>query len=308
MQRDEMPVDVLFVGGGPGCLAGAIRLLDLIAAHNAAVDAGTEAGPRLDELTIALMEKGSEIGAHAISGAVLDPQALDELIPDWKNLDPSFVERYVEEETFLVMTEKMAFPAPMMPPGLGDHGLPIISIAKFQKWLAAQAEAKGLTIFSGFAGTQLLWGENGEVVGVRSGDKGLGPDGQPKGNFEPGYDLKAKVTILGEGPRGTHTRQLVQKHGLDQNCQPIAYEIGVKEIIEMPAGTVKTGEVVLTLGFPLDLNTFGGAFITPWRATATPSACSWASMPKTPRWTPSTCSRSSRTTRGCARSLARARS
>lgn len=261
MQREEMPVDVLFVGGGPGCLAGAIRLFDLIAAHNAAVDAGTTAGPKLEELTIALMEKGSEIGSHAISGAVMDPRALDELLPDWKALDPTFVERYVEEETFLVMTEKMAFPAPLMPPGLGDHGLPIISIAKLQKWLCAQAEARGLMLFSGFAGTHLLWDDAGAVVGVRSGDKGIGADGEPKGNFEAGYDIKAKVTILGEGPRGTLTRQLVQKHGLDKGSQPMAYEIGVKEIIEMPPGSVKTGEVVLTLGFPLDLNTFGGAFL-----------------------------------------------
>ena len=261
MQRESMPVDVLFVGGGPACLSGAIHLMGRIKAHNEGVDAGTTTGPKLEELTIALMEKGSEIGSHAVSGAVLDPRALDELVPDWKNQDPSFVERYVEDETFVVLTEKMAFPAPMMPPGLSDHGLPIISIAKLQKWLAARAEEAGVMFFNGFAGTQLLWGENGEVVGVRSGDKGVGADGQPKGNFEPGYDITAKVTILGEGPRGTLTRQLMNRHGLDADSQPMAYEIGVKEIIEMPPGTVKKGEVILTLGFPLDTVTFGGAFI-----------------------------------------------
>ena len=255
MQREQMPVDVLFVGGGPASLAGAIRLLDLIRAHN---DSG--ASPRIEEPTIALMEKGSEIGSHAVSGAVLDPRALDELIPDWRTRAPDFVERHVEDETFVVLTESLAFEAPAMPPGLGDHGLPIISIARFQKWLAGVAEEKGLTIFPGFAGTQLLW-EGDRVVGVRTGDKGIGPDGQPKDSFEPGYDLVSKVTILGEGPRGTLTRQLVNRLGLDAHSQPQVFEVGVKEIIEMPPGTVTKGEVILTLGFPLGLDTFGGAFV-----------------------------------------------
>ena len=255
MQRETMPVDVLFVGGGPACLAGAIRLFDLIKAHN---ESGAE--PKLPELTIALMDKGSEIGSHAISGAVLDPRALDELIPDWKNQDPTFVERHVEQETFLVLTKRFSAPAPMMPPGMEDHGNPIISIAKFQKWLAAQAEARGLMLFAGFAGTQLLY-EHDAVIGVRTGDKGGGADGKPKDNFEPGIDIQAKVTILGEGPRGTLARQLINRYELDANSQPMAYEIGVKEVIEMPPGTVKKGEVILTFGYPLDLHTFGGAFI-----------------------------------------------
>jgi electron-transferring-flavoprotein dehydrogenase len=255
MERETMPVDVLFVGGGPACLAGAIRLMDLIAAHNA-----SGASPKLDELTIALMDKGSEIGAHAISGAVLDPTALNELIPDWKAQEPTFVERYVEEETFLTLTSKFALPAPLMPPGMEDHGNPIISIAKLQKWLAAQAEARGVMLFAGFAGTQLLY-EDGAVVGVRTGDKGIDANGEPKPTFEPGIDIRAKVTVLGEGPRGTLTRQLINRYGLDHDSQPMAYEIGVKEVIEMPPGTVKKGEVILTFGYPLDLNTFGGAFI-----------------------------------------------
>ncbi|MFZ5480916.1 MAG: 4Fe-4S dicluster domain-containing protein [Myxococcota bacterium] len=255
MQREAMPVDVLFVGGGPACLAGAIRLMDLIKAHN---ESGAE--PKLPELTIGLVDKGSEIGSHAISGAVLDPRALDELVPDWEKRDPNFVERHVEEETFLVLTEKLAVPAPMMPPGMEDHGLPIISIAKLQKWLAAMAEERGVMMFSGFAGTQLLW-DGDTVAGVRTGDKGIGPDGQPKATFEPGIDIQAKVTILGEGPRGTLTRQLVNRRQLDKDAQPIVYEIGVKEVIEMPPGTVTKGEVVLTFGYPLDLQTFGGAFI-----------------------------------------------
>ena len=260
MQRESMPVDVLFVGGGPAGLSGAIHLLNLIATHNEGIDQGKIQGEKLEGLTIALMEKGSEIGAHAISGAVLDPRSLDELIPDWKKRDPNFVERYVEDETFVVLTEKMAFPAPMMPPGMEDHGNPIISIAKFQKWLSAIAEEKGLMLFSGFAGVNLLW-DGDKVVGVQSGDKGVDRHGNPRGNFEPGYNIESKVTVLGEGPRGTLTRQLINRRQLDKDCQPMVYEIGVKEVIEMPPGTVKKGEVTLTLGYPLDLETFGGAFV-----------------------------------------------
>ena len=260
MERESMPVDVLFVGGGPACLAGAIRLMDLIRLHNEAVDAGKAEGAKLEELTIALMEKGSEIGSHAISGAVLDPRALDELIPDWKQRDPNFVERHVEEETFVVLTEKMAFPAPLMPPGMEDHGNPIISIAKLQKWLAAIAEEKGVMMFPGFAGANLLW-DGDTVKGVQTGDKGIDRHGNPRDTFEAGINIEAKVTILGEGPRGTLTRQLINRKGLDKESQPMVYEIGVKEVLEMPPGTVKKGEVILTLGYPLDLDTCGGAFI-----------------------------------------------
>lgn len=260
MQRESMPVDVLFVGGGPACLAGSIRLMDLIREHNEAIDGGKAQGERISEPMIAVIEKGSEIGSHAISGAVLDTKALAELLPDWEKRDPVFVERTVEDETFVVLTKTMAFPAPTMPPGMEDRGLPIISIAKFQKWLAGIAEEKGVTMFTGFAGVELLW-DGDKVVGVRTGDKGIGPDGQPKSNFEPGYNLEAKVTVLGEGPRGTLARQLINRRHLDADAQPQVYEIGVKEVLEMPPGTVKKGEVVLTLGYPLDTHTFGGAFI-----------------------------------------------
>ncbi len=260
MERESMPVDVLFVGAGPAGLSGAIHLMDLIRTHNEGVDAGTVSGNKLEELTIAVMEKGSEVGSHAISGAVLDTRSLDELIPDWKQKDPSFVERHVEEETFLVMTETMAVPAPMMPPGMADHGLPIISIARFQKWLAAIAEEKGVMMFNGFAGCNLLW-DGDRVRGVQTGDKGLDRHGNPRDTFEPGIHIEAKVTVLNEGPRGTLTGQLIRRLNLDAQSQPMVYEVGVKEVLEMPPGTVKKGEVFLTFGFPLDLDTFGGAFI-----------------------------------------------
>jgi electron-transferring-flavoprotein dehydrogenase len=252
-----MPVNCLFVGGGPACLAGAIHLMDLIAKHNASAPAEEQ----IQEPTIALIDKGSEIGSHAISGAVMDPRALDELVPDWRQREDFPLERWVEEEQMVFLTETQLLPGPMMPPGLQDHGLPIISIGRFQKWLAGIAEEKGVMIFPGFAGWKLLYNEQGAVRGVRTGDKGVGPDGHPRDNFEPGMDIEAPVTIIGEGPRGHLARQLIRKYHLADGAQPMVYEIGVKEVIELPPGTVKKGEVTLTMGYPLDFDTFGGAFI-----------------------------------------------
>ncbi len=256
-EREEMPVDALFVGGGPACLAGAIHLMDLIEAHNETADEDSQ----MEEPMICLIEKGSEIGSHAISGAVLDPRALEELLPDWRDRDFP-VERWVEHEEMIYLTEKGAMKAPMMPPPLHDMGMPIISIGRFQKWLAEIAEEKGVMIFPGFAGDKLLWDEDGKtVIGVRCGDKGVGPDGEPKDTFEPGMDLESPVTIIGEGPRGHLARQLISKLGLDADSQPQVYEIGVKEVLELPEGTVKQGGVTLTMGYPLNADTFGGAFI-----------------------------------------------
>lgn len=258
MERESMPVDVLFVGGGPACLAGAIHLMDLIEAHNAEA----RAGEQLEEPMIALIDKGSEIGAHGLSGAVLDPRALDELIPDWREREDFPLERWVEEEEMVFLTRTRAFKAPMVPPPLKDKGLPIIAISKFEAWLAGIAEEKGVMIFPGFAGTGLLYSEEGEqVIGVRTGDKGIGPDGEPKPNFEPGMDLEAKVTILGEGPRGHLARQLIDRFDLAKDSQPQVYEIGAKEVIELPEGRVKKGEVTLTMGYPLTADTFGGGFL-----------------------------------------------
>jgi len=261
MERESMPVDALFVGGGPACLAGAIRLMDLIEKHNEGVADGSVEGEEIEEPMIALIEKGSEIGSHAISGAVLDPRALDELIPDWKTRDDFPIERYVEREKMVVLTEKSSFPLPMMPPGMADHGKPIISIAKFQKWLAEIAEEKGVMLFPGFAGVDLLYDEEGKVSGVRTGDKGVDSDGSPKDNFEPGLDLESPVTILGEGPRGHLVRILTKKYNLDEGKNPQAYESGCKEVLEFPEGTIKDGFVYLTALYPLKMDTFGGAFI-----------------------------------------------
>jgi electron-transferring-flavoprotein dehydrogenase len=260
MPRDEMPVDVLFVGAGPACLSGAIHLKNLIVAHNEGVDAGRITGSRLDEPMIAVIEKGSELGAHQLSGAVVDPIALDELVPDWKSRGDFPVERFIEREEMVMLTAKGAIKAPWIPPELVNHHKPIVALGQMVKWLGKLAEERGISIFPGFAGTDLLW--DGETcIGVRTGDKGIGKDGTAKDNHQPGMDLKAKVTILGEGPRGYLTRKLIERRRLDADSQPMVYELGCKEIIELPAGTVKDGFVVHSVGWPLDDKTFGGSFL-----------------------------------------------
>ncbi|HJN74220.1 MAG TPA: electron transfer flavoprotein-ubiquinone oxidoreductase [Myxococcota bacterium] len=262
IERESMPVDVIFVGGGPACLAGALHLMGLIEKHN-------ETAPedeQFEEPMIGLIEKGSEIGSHAISGAVLDPRALDELCPDWKEDDSFPLERYVEREAMLALTSATGgFQLPFMPAEFHDEGKPIVSIAKFQKWLADKAEEMGVMIFPGFAGVDLLYDEEGKVAGVRTGDKGVGPDGEPKDNFEPGMDLESPVTIIGEGPRGHLARILMDKYGLQDGRNQMAYETGCKEVLEFPEGTITEGFVYLTSLYPLQdafgSGPFGGGFI-----------------------------------------------
>ena len=256
-----MPCDVLFVGAGPANLAGAIHLMNLVEAHNAAVAAGTKEGEALDEPMIVVVEKGSEVGQHQLSGAVMDPRALSELIPDWRERDDVPVERFVErEEMVFLQPDGGEIVAPWIPPELTNHGKPIISLGKFCKWLAEIAEEKEVNIIPGFAGVDLLW-EGDACVGVRTGDRGIGKDGAPRDEFEPGMDLQSPVTILGEGPRGHLTRKLIQRRGLDEGKNPMIYEVGVKEVLELPEGTIEDGFVCHTLGYPLDMNTFGGSFL-----------------------------------------------
>ncbi len=260
MEREEMPCDVLFVGGGPASLAGAIHLMDLIEAHNGAVAAGTKEGEELEEPMIVVLEKGSELGAHQLSGAVLDPKALDELIPDWRERDDFPLERWVDREDLVLLTETGHARAPWIPPEMVNEGKPIVSLGNLTRWLGEIAEEKGINVFPGFAGVDLLW-EGDQVVGVRTGDKGIGRDGQPKDEFEPGMDLTSPVTIIGEGPRGHLARRLIERRHLDANSQPMVYEIGVKEVLELPPGRVTEGYVAHTIGWPLDLHTFGGTFV-----------------------------------------------
>ena len=185
-----------------------------------------------------MIEKGSEVGAHQLSGAIVDPKALDELFDDWRENAP--IERFVEREEMCFLTKGGKLGAPWIPPELVNKGKPIFSLGKLCAWLGEIAEEKGVNIFPGFAGTEILW--DGEAVnGVRTGDRGIGKDGQPKDNFEPGMDLTSPVTIIGEGPRGHLARKVIQRRQLDANSQPMVYELGCKEVLEPPEGTVKDG-------------------------------------------------------------------
>jgi electron-transferring-flavoprotein dehydrogenase len=261
VERDEMPCNVLFVGGGPANLVGSIHLMNLIEAHNAAIAAGEKEGEELDEPMILLIEKGSEVGQHQLSGAVMDPKALAEVIPDWKERDDFPVERFVDNEEMVLLTpDGKHIVAPWIPPEMDNHGKPIISLGKLCAWLAGIAEEKGVNIIPGFAGVDLLW-DGDACVGVRTGDKGIGKDGVPRDEFEPGMDITAPVTILGEGPRGHLSRKLIQRRNLDANSNPMIYEVGVKEVLELPEGTVTEGFVAHTLGYPIDMGTFGGSFM-----------------------------------------------
>jgi electron-transferring-flavoprotein dehydrogenase len=259
MPREEMPVDVLFVGAGPANLAGALHLKNLIDAHNEAVAAGTKQGEPL-EPTIAILEKGSRIGAHQLSGAVVDPLALDELMPDWRTREGVPVERFIARDEMVFLTRTTHFKAPWVPKEMNNHGKPIFSLGKLCAWLGGIAEEKGIMVFPGFSGADLLW--DGETVrGVRTGDKGVGSDGEPGPSFEAGIDITARVTVLGEGPRGHLSRKLIERRKLDAGVNPMVYEIGCKEVFDLPPGTIQEGFAIHGLGYPLDMNTFGGWFL-----------------------------------------------
>lgn len=245
-EREQLEVDVLFVGAGPASLAGALALAELAKTAN-------------QPLEILVIEKGAEIGYHALSGAVLDPHAFDELIPDWRTQGVP-VESEVTRDELWYLTPNRKIKAPLVPPPLNNRGKYVASLQKLVKWLAERAEAAGAQIFPAFPGQELLW-EGDRVVGVRTGDKGVDRDGNPKSNYEPGADLMAKVVILGEGPRGTLAKQAVARLGLDAGREPDVYAAGVKELWQCPPGAVQAGLVIHTLGFPLPPQTFGGGFI-----------------------------------------------
>lgn len=250
-ERDQINFDVLFVGGGPANLAGAIHLMNLAAEKNL-------------ELEVALIEKGKQIGSHALSGAVFNPKALEELIPDY--LDKGFPsEKKVREDRLFFLTEKGSHALPWTPPAMRNKGFHTVSLSKLNQWMAEIAESLGVCIFSGFAGKEVLFADDGTtVLGVRTGDKGLDRDGKAKKNFEPGIDLIAKATIFGEGPRGSLVEEINQKIGIFPKEIPQTFETGIKEVIQLPEDnffSTSPFNDIHTMGYPLGLNTPGGGFI-----------------------------------------------
>jgi len=260
VQREKLEFDVLFVGAGPANLSGALHLSRLITSHNDRVTRGESPGNTLGEIEIAVIEKGATVGAHILSGAVMDPKGLRELIPDFIEQGAP-LESLVNEDYFLYLTEKYALRSPITPPPLKNHGYYIVSLNRLTAWLGEKCEEAGVNIFPEFPGAEMLYDENDQVIGVRTGDKGINREGKRKPNFEPGVDLHAKVTVLGEGPRGSLAKQLIQRLNLDDGREPQVYSVGVKELWELPDDRYPAGRVTHTLGFPSDARTYGGGWI-----------------------------------------------
>ena len=235
------------MGGGPAGLAAAIRLATL----------QRECGG--EPLAIAVLEKARDHGAHILSGAVLDPSALTELVPDWRARGAP-LESPVRDDRVYFLTRGGKIRFPITPPPLRNHGNYVVSLNRFVKWLAEQAEAAGIDVFTGFSGVELLYDQN-RVVGVRTGDRGIDRDGHRKPTFEPGVDIHARVTILADGVRGNLTKALIRRFSLDEGRIPQAYAIGIKELWEISPGRCALGTIVHTMGYPLRFEEFGGGFI-----------------------------------------------
>ena len=250
-EREVLEVDFLFVGAGPANLAGAYHLHRLIQEHIAK-------GHALGEVSIAVIEKAPELGAQSISGAVLDPVALRELMPDFASQGAPLASPVTGEDIYF-LTERRRLRFPITPPPLRNHGNFVISLGELVKWLGAKVEEQGTYVLTSTPAVEPLF-ENGRLVGVRTGDKGIDKRGQRKPNFEPGTDLRAKVTVFGEGARGSMQKQLARRMGLDRADHPQVYGIGVKELWEIPSGRFAPGHVVHTMGHPLPTATYGGGF------------------------------------------------
>ncbi|MGH9698914.1 MAG: electron transfer flavoprotein-ubiquinone oxidoreductase [Candidatus Acidiferrales bacterium] len=252
VEREKLEADVLIIGAGPGGLSCALHLANLIAAHTAAGKL-----PALSAENIYVLEKAREIGAHQLSGAIMDPRGLRELVPDFEKSAP--LDTPVTGDAAYFFTENSSFKLPVTPPPLRNHGNYVVSLNKLVKWLGGLVEKKGVNLFTQFAGRNLIY-ENSGIAGVFTEDKGVDKNGQPKDNFTRGYELRAKVTVLAEGPRGSLTKDLVTQLKLD-GLNPQVYGLGIKELWEVPAGRIATGYVAHTLGWPLASDLYGGGWV-----------------------------------------------
>ena len=252
VEREQLEADVLIVGAGPAGLSCALHLANLIKKHN---ESGGK--PQLSAENIYVLEKGRDIGAHQLSGAIMNPKALAELVPDFEKSAP--LDTPVTDSAALLFTKKSSFRFPVTPPPFQNKGNFVVSLSKLTKWLGGLVEAAGVNVFKEFGGAELIYDRDG-IAGVITEDKGLDKNGKPKDNFTPGYELRAKVTVLAEGPRGSLTKKLIAAKKLD-NLNPQTYGVGVKELWDIQPGRIQPGFVAHTLGWPLSTDLYGGGWI-----------------------------------------------